>query len=367
MKLTCNRDNLIEGINIVQKAVPSRSTISILEGILIEVGEEMRLTGNDNDFGVVYEVPGIIEEIGSTVVNSKTFGDIIRKLPDVYVTLETDDSGKLLYISSGKSNYKIKTISPETYPPVSFLDTNNSVELPSELLQSMIRETSFATSPDDKRIILQGVFMEQQGNEMRCVAIDGYRLALKTASVEEEHEYGVIVPTKILNELVKSIKPTDEKIKFCCNENQIMFYTDTFRMVSKLYKGAYIDYKRMIPRDFKTTVTVETKALLNAVERAALVINDEKRFPVTLDFNANDEITVSVTTDLGAVKEDVSAAIVGDPLSVGFSTRNLTECLRVINDEKIVLSLTSPLSPCIITGESDTSFTYLVMPIRTNR
>ena len=366
MKLTCNRDNLIEGLNIVQKAVPSKSTLSILEGILIEVGEEVRLTGNDNDFGIVYEVPGIIEEIGSIVVNSKTFGEIIRKLPDVYVTLETDNGGNMLFITSGKASYKIKTIAAENYPPVSFLDTTNSIELRADLLQSMIRETSFAASIEDKRIILQGVYIEQHENEMRCVAIDGYRLALKISNVAAANEYGVIVPTKILNELVKSFKPTDEKIKFCVNENQIMFYTDSFRMVSKLYKGEYIDYRRMIPKDFKTSVTVDTKQLLNALERAALVINDEKRFPVTITFSGSDEITVAVTTEIGAVKEQISAQISGEEMTIGFSSKNFIEMLRVINDDKIVISLLSPLSPCIITGESDTSFTYLIMPIRTS-
>ena len=136
-------------------------------------------------------------------------------------------------------------------------------------------------------------------------------------------------------------------------------------MVSKLYKGEYIDYRHMIPRDFKTTVTVDTKALLSALERAALVINDEKRFPVTLVFSSLDEITISVTTEIGAVKEQISAQVSGDELTIGFSSKNIIETLRVINDDKIVLSLSSPLSPCIITGESDTSFTYLIMPIRT--
>ncbi len=364
MKLTCNRDNLIEGINVVQKAVPSKSTLGILECILIEVGEEVRLTGNDNEFGIVYEVPGIIEEIGNLAVNSKTFGDIIRKLPDVYVSLETDDSGNLL-ITSGKAKYKLKVVTPENYPPVSFLSTENSIEIDSAVFQSMIRETSFAASQEDKRIILQGVFIEQKENEMRCVAIDGYRLAMKTAQMPEKNDYGVIVPTKILNEFARSLKATDEKIRFCCNANQIMFYTETFRMVSKLYKGDYIDYNRMIPKDFKTTVTIETKAFLSSIERASLVINDEKRFPVTLKIASNDTVTVSVVTEIGAINEEISCVVSGDELSIGFNVRNIIECLKVITDEKIVLSLSTPVSPCTITGDSDSSFTYLIMPIRT--
>ncbi len=365
MKLTCNRDALIEGINIVQKAVPSKSTMSVLEGILIEVGEELRLTGNDNEFGIVYEVPGIIEEIGSIVVNSKTFGDIIRKLPDIYVSLETDDEGNLLHITSGKASYKIKVIPPESYPPVSFLDTNNAVEMPCDLLCKMIRETSFAASLDDKRIILKGVFMEQVDSEMSFVAIDGFRLALKTAQMEDQRNFGVIVPTKILNELVRSVKADDEKIKFCCNENQIMFYTDMFRMVAKLYKGDYIDYRKMVPKEFKTTVTVSTKALLSAFERAVLVMIDEKRYPLTIRFSQNDDVLVHVNAENGTVHEEVSAEVVGEEMDVGFNARNFIECLKVIPDERIVIFLTSPVGPCVIRGAEDTSFTYLLMPIKT--
>jgi DNA polymerase-3 subunit beta len=365
MKLTCNRDALIEGINIVQKAVPSKSTMSVLEGILIEVGEELRLTGNDNEFGIVYEVPGIIEEIGSIVVNSKTFGDIIRKLPDIYVSLETDDEGNMLHITSGKASYKIKIMPPESYPPVSFLDTNNAASISCDLLCQMIKETSFAASLEDKRIILKGVFMEQVDSEMNFVAIDGFRLALKTAQMDESRDFGVIVPTKILNELVRSVKADDDKIKFCCNENQIMFYTDMFRMVAKLYKGDYIDYRKMIPREFKTTVTVSTKSLLNAFERAVLVMIDEKRYPLTIHFSQNSDVLVHVNAENGTVNEEVSADVVGEEMDVGFNARNFIECLKVIPDERIVISLTSPVGPCVIRGSEDTSFTYLLMPIKT--
>lgn len=365
MKLTCNRDNLIEGINIVQKAVPSKSTTSVLEGILIEVGEELKLTGNDGDFGIVYEVPGIIEEIGSIVVNSKTFGDIIRKLPDIYVSLETSQNGNVLNITSGKASYKINTISAETFPPVAFLDTNNAIEMQCELLCSMIKETSFAASLEDKRIILKGVFIEQKGNEMNFVAIDGFRLAMRTAYIEEARDFAVIVPTKILNELVKSLKPEEEKIKFCCNENQIMFYTDSFRMVSKLYKGDYIDYRKMIPKEFKTTVTIDTKALLNGLERATLVVVEEKRFPLTINFTRNDEILLYLNGENGTINESIPADVFGEEMTVGFGMKNFIECLRVIKDEKITIMLTSLTGPCLIKGVENSSYTYLLMPIKT--
>ena len=365
MKLTCNRANLISGVNIVQKAVPAKSTAEILQGILIEVGEELRFTGNDNEFGIVYEIPAIIEEIGSIVVNSKTFGDIVRKLPDIYVTLETINDGAMLSITSGHANYKIKAYPTESYPPVAFLDTSVSFDIKEKTLVDLIRQTSFAAAAqEEKRIILKGVFMEQKEGKLSFVAIDGFRLAKKTIDVEDSREFSIIVPTKILNELSKSVKGEDDVIHFCCNENQIMFFCDSFRMVSKLYKGDYIDYRKMFPREYKTSCVVNNKAFLSAFERSALVIQDEKKYPLTIKFNNNDEIIMYVNAENGILREVIAAEVTGDEIEIGMCIRNILECLKAIDEENIILSLTHALGPCVITGAEDKSYQYLVMPVK---
>lgn len=365
MKLTCNRENLVSGINIVQKAVPTKSTAEILQGLLIEVGEELRFTGNDNEFGIVYEIPAIIEEIGSVVVNSKTFGDIIRKLPDIYVTLETINDGSMLSITSGHANYKIKVYPTESYPPVAFLDTSVTFDIKENILVDMIRQTTFAAAmQEEKRAILKGVFMEQNDGKLNFVAIDGFRLAKKTIDVDDSREFAIVVPTKILNELSKSVKGDDEIIHFCCNENQIMFFCENFRMVSKLYKGDYIDYRKMFPREYKTTCVINNKSFLNAFERSSLVIQDEKKYPLAVKFNNSDEVIMYVNAENGILREIISSEVTGEELEIGMCIRNILECLKAINDEDIIISLTHALGPCVITGVNDKSFQYLVMPVK---
>lgn len=365
MKLTCNRENLVSGLNIVQKAVPSKTTADILQGILIEVGEELRFTGNDNEFGIVYEVPAIIEEIGSIVVNSKTFGDIIRKLPDIYVTLETENNGAILSITSGHANYKIKTYPTESYPPVAFLDTSVCYDIKENQLVELIRKTVFATSSqDEKRAILKGVFIEQKEGELSFVATDSFRLAKKSISVDDTREFGIVVPTKILNELSKSVKGDDSIIHFCCNENQIMFFCDTFRMVSKLYKGEYINYRKILPREYKTTCVIENKNLLNSIERSSLVINDEKKYPLSIKMTSDDEVTIYVNAENGTLKEVIPAEITGEDIEFGMYISNIIDCLKAIDDDNIIVSITYAQGPCIITGVDDKSYKYLIMSVK---
>ena len=366
MKFTCNKDNLIECINIVQKAIPSKSSINILECMLIEVGEELRFTGSDGDFGIVYEIPGIIEEIGSIIVNSKTFGDIIRKLPDIYVTIESIDDNTIS-ITSRNANYKINVFNNEGYPPVEFIDNTNEFKMNESSLCKLIKQTSFAACLEDKRVILKGVFMEQKDKKLNFVAIDGYRLALRFTEVDDSREFGVIVPTKILNELAKSIKGEEEIIKFCCNDNQIMFYNDKFRMISKLYKGDYVDYKKMFPKEYKTTCKIKTKELLDSFERAQLVMKDERKYPLSVKFTKNDEVIVYINAENGVLREVINAEVSGEEIELGLSIKNVIECLRVINDEEIVISLTSAVGPCVITGVSDKEFIFLTMPVKLNK
>lgn len=365
MKLTCNRENLVSGINIVQKAVPTKTTADILQGILIEVGEELRFTGNDNEFGIVYEIPAIIEEIGSIVVNSKTFGDIVRKLPDIYVTLETINDGSMLSITSGHANYKIKTYPTESYPPVAFLDTSVSFDIKENVLVDLIRQTSFAAAAqEEKRAILRGVFVEQKEGSLSFVAIDGFRLAKKAVEVDDTREFEIVVPTKILNELSKSVKGDDSIIHFCCNENQIMFFCDTFRMVSKLYKGNYIDYRKMFPREYKTTCVINNKQFLSAFERSSLVVQDEKKYPLAIKMNNNDEVVMYINAENGTLREVISAEITGEEIEFGMYIRNILECLKAIDEDNIIISLTHSLGPCVITGTDDKSYQYLVMPVK---
>ena len=365
MEFTCNKDNLIEGINIVQKAVANKSTIPALEGILIEVGEELKLTGNDTELGIVYEVPTIIEETGKVVVNSKTFGDVIRKLPDLYVTIRTLDNG-LLEVNSGASVFKLKTMDPEGYPKVNPISGTSSYKLPGKELRDLIKKTIFAVSKEDMRPILKGEFMEITGSEVNFVAIDGYKMAVKSIE-RQENPISVVIPARILEEVSKFINDDKEEIIITLNENMIMFQNKAFMMVSRLLKGEYLKYRTMIPREFNTELTVKTKEFMSAIERATLVMTDERKVPLIMEISGN-EIDISANAERGENKEVVHANIKGDDIRLGFNSRNILEALRVIEDDEIAIKFTTNQGPCVIKSvENEDDYTYMVMPVLTKR
>lgn len=364
MEFTCNRDNLIEGINMVQRAVPTRTTIPVLEGILLEVGDELKLTGNDTELGIQYEVPAIIEEIGSIVVNSKSFGDIIRKLPDMYVTVKTIENN-IIEISSGAVDYKIKTMDPEGYPNVTEIDSEKQLKISGGDIKNLIKQTIFAVSQDDMRPILKGELMEVTGQSINFVAIDGYKMAMKSIQREDEITDSVVIPARILGEVAKFVTNPDEDVTVCLNENQVMFKTASFVMVSRLLKGSYLNYRSMIPREFKTEVIVKCKDFMAAIERATLVMTDERKFPLMLRISGS-EIVITANAEHGNSKEVVNANVTGDDISIGFNSKNILESLRVIEDTEIKISFTTDKGPCVIKSlEEEEKFTYMVMPVMT--
>jgi DNA polymerase-3 subunit beta len=180
--------------------------------------------------------------------------------------------------------------------------------------------------------------------------------------MSEKNDYGVIVPTKILNEFVKSLKPTDEKLKFCCNANQIMFYTDTFRMVSKLYKGDYIDYKRIIPKECKTRVLVNTADLYTMTDRAQLIAREGNN-SVMLHFEG-DSLTMSAESFVGRGEDTMEVSIVGDPIDIAFNPKYIINILKNITDETVYLEFNSPISPCVIRPVQGDAYLYLIVPMR---
>lgn len=364
MNFTCNRDLLIEGITTVQKAVPTRTTMTILEGILIEVDDFLKLTGNDLEMGIEFNVPAIIEEGGSIVLNSKIFGDIIRKLPDIYVNISTN-AGGLVTINSGAAHYELRSISSEGYPKVVFIDSIVGFDIKEKNLRDLIKHTIFAVSQEDTRPILKGLLIEYVDNNINFVAIDGYKLALKSFISEAVTEnIKVVASSKIMNELSRILQINDDIITFCFSENQIMFYNKKYKIISKLLKGEYMNYRAMIPREFKTIVNVNCKDFLFAIERASLVMSEDRKFPLFMNFT-NDLIVITANAENGFAREEVQADISGQGIEIGFNPKNIMECLKSIEEEEISLSFTTSIGPCIITSKSDEFFTYLVMPVKT--
>lgn len=314
MKIICSKEKLAEGINIVQRAVSTRTTLPILEGILIEADEKVKLTGNDLEIGIECYVEADVREKGSIVLDSRMFGDIVRRMPDAEILIEVKENDTVL-IECESSLFEIRGISSEGYPVLPTVTKEKGIKLTQKEVKDMIRQTIFATSPDENRPILTGSLFENKNGRFTVVSIDGYRLALRRTGIENDMEdMSIVIPGKTLNEISKIIQPVDEDMYIYTSGNQALFDMGNCIMVSRLLEGEYLNYEGIIPQEYETKVTIDTKKMLAGFERASLVItSEERRYPVNLDISG-DRIVITSNTEVGKAREEITAEIEGRTL-----------------------------------------------------
>lgn len=364
MKVICSKSDLTEGINTCQKAVSSKTTLPVLEGILLEASNEFKMTGNDLEIGIECLVSADIRKEGSIVINAKMFGDIVRRLPDSEVMIEVKDNN-LVVIECENSHFEIKGLQPSGFPALPQIEKENIFRMSQKMLRDMIRQTIFAVSMDENRAILTGSLIECKNGEITFVSIDGFRLALRRSVISNnQSELNVVIPGKTLNEIAKILEPEEKEISIYSTKSQIMFDIGRCKVVSRLLEGEYMNYAGIIPQENETKVKVKTKELLQSIERASLIItSEERRYPVRFDIK-EDKIILTSNTDVGAVKEEIRIDMKGNDLDIGFNPRYFIDALRVIDDEEIDLMLTTSVGPCTITPVDGNAFAYLILPVR---
>ncbi len=363
MKVVCSKEKLVEGINIVQKAVSSKSTQQILEGILIIADRRLKLTGNDLEIGIECCIEADILEEGSIVINSRMFGDIVRKLPDSEVMIEVIEMDKVI-IECDNSHFEIKGIDSNGYPSLPDVENDNSYFVKQNILRDMIRQTIFSVSTDENRSILTGLLIESKDSKLILVAIDGFRMALRrNGTVKIDNEFRVIIPGKTMNEIVKILQPIDNEMSIISSKNFVMFDIGNVKIVSKLIDGDYLNYETIIPSEFETKVTVNTKEILYSLERASLISNEEKKYPVKLTID-DSKVIISSKTEIGAVREEINIEMNGEKLQVGFNPRYLIDSLKVIEDEEVKIVFSSDVGPCTILPINNDNYSYMILPVR---
>lgn len=363
MKIICKKENLIEGITIVQRAVSTRTNYSILEGILLECTDKFKLTGNNLEIGIEYIVDADILSKGSIIINAKIFGEIIRKLPDSDILLKLENDSTLI-IECEKSYFKLNGILPNGYPKIPNVEENNKFEITQKTLKEMIRQTIFAVGIDENKPILMGSLIECNKHEISMVAIDGFRIALRKNSDKDiKINFSVIVPGKTLNELAKILQSTDEEIQVYLSDSQILFKFNNFKLTSRLLSGEYINYKDILPKDFEISLRIDKKNLLASLERAVLLATDDKKCPVIFEIS-KDKVIISSKTSAGTIRDEVSIEGNNSNIEIGFNPKYFIEALKAIDDEKIKISFTSEIGPCIITPVEKDSFKYMILPIK---
>jgi DNA polymerase III subunit beta len=364
MKIICSKENLIEGINIVQKAVSTKTTLPILEGILLDAGENFKLTGNDLEIGIECFVEADIQKQGSIVINSKMFGDIVRRLPDSEILIEIKDNN-LVIIECENSHFEVKGLSSSGYPAIPEIKKENAFTVSQKIIRDMIKQTIFAVGIDENRPILTGSLIECKSNDITFVSIDGFRLALrKTAIDNESASFNVVVPGKTLNEIVKVLQPVDEELIIYNSNNQIMFDMGKCKVVSRLLEGEYLNYRGIIPNEHETRIKVNTKDILSSIERASLITMEEKKYPVKFSIH-DDKIIISSNTDVGAVREELRVDMHGNKLEIGFNPRYFIDALKIIEADTVNICFTSNVGPCTIKPVEGDNFNYMILPVRT--
>ena len=373
MKVICNKSILSDNINIVLKAVSGRTTLPILECILLSAkgggeGEEgFRLIANDLEMGIeTKNIEADIIEEGDIALDAKVFSDIVRRAPGEDVFIETKNNN-ITIIKSGESEYKILGQSGEEFPFLPEVEKENGFEISSTILKNIIKQTIFSVSADESKPPMTGELFDISDGVLKIVSVDGFRISVRNAGIDNrELSSKVIVPGKTLNEINK-ILPSNEKsiTSVYLSDKHIMFETEEATVVSRLIEGNFIDYENVFLTDCTTFLTVGCEELESSLERASLISREAKKSPVKLSINSDKSlVTVDSQTETGTFFEEVNGEIDGLSLEIAFNPRFLTDILKAVDEEKVQLLFTTPLSPCIIKSVENNDYKYLVLPLR---
>nr|WP_300093075.1 DNA polymerase III subunit beta [Sedimentibacter sp.] len=364
MKIRINQNELNKSINIVQKAVSSRTPLPILSGILIEAKNNMLImTATDLDLGIKTYSPCDIEEEGSIVVQSRLIGDFVRKLPsNSYVNIETMENNNI-EIKCLNSEINILGNSATEYPDNTFDNEGNSFSIKSESLKNLIKYTYFAAAQENIKPIFTGCLIEIKNNLCTFVALDGYRMAVKKEKIDFSGEVSVVVPSKTMLEILRIIEENKGNTDIVISESHISFKVDNTIIISNLLDGKFIDYEGIIKDNYVTTVNVSTTEIRESVERASLLAKDDKNNLIILDIKENN-MQINSASEYGNVEENVAVEKEGEDIKIGFNSKYLLDFLKVIENEKIKLNLIGKNNPCFINEDNKEDYIYMVLPVR---
>ena len=368
MKIVCYKDKIFKALNSVVKGVASKTTMPILEGILIQTNDnEIKLTTYDLEIGIEYIMECEIKEQGSTVVNAIMFSEIIRKLPDTEIYISLNDKN-LLEIECEGSLYKLATMNPEEFPELPKIEIENSIEVDQNVLKNMIRKTIFAVSSEENRPIFTGCLFEIENNKLNLVAVDGFRLALRSIYLNKQtNNFSAVIPGKTLNEVNKIISDSFEPVKIGVSKNQALFEMDNCKIVTRILDGEFLNYKNVIPSNWETRIRVNKNSIQNSFERISLIsasaIEKEKKYPVKVQVDIG-KVIISCTNQTGDAKEELFVSTEGKNLEAGFNPKYFLDSLKAVEDEEVFIEFGTSISPCLIKSVENNDYTYMILPIR---
>lgn len=363
MKLVFTKSNLNKAVGIVMKAVPTRTTMNILECILIDATtNEIKFTGNDMELGIETIVEGEIIEKGKIAIDAKLFSEIVRKLPDNDITLTTDSNNNAL-ITCEKSKFNIAGKSGDDFSYLPAIIKDKMITLSQFQLKEVINQTIFSIAINDNNKMMTGELFEVNEGTLKVVGLDGHRIAIRNIKLEgRSDDVRVVIPGKTLQEISKILNVDAESfVNIYFTNNHVLFEFDQTHVVSRLIEGDYFKISQMLSNDYETKVSINKKEFLDSIDRANLLIREGDKKPIIINI-LNGLLQVNVNSAIGALNEDIDIDKEGKDIMIGFNPKFLMDALRVIDDENVTMYLVNHKSPCFIRDKEE-KYIYLILPV----
>ena len=366
MKIICSKSNLLKGVSIVLKAVPSKTTMPILECILIDASSDIiKLTANDMELGIETIVEGDILAKGVIAIDAKIFSEIVRKLPDNEVVIEVDDNLQTT-ITCEKAKFNISSKSGADFSYLPNVEKNETLVLSQFTLKELIRQTIFSIADNDNNKLMTGELFQMDGNTLKVVSLDGHRISIRKTELKSfVGPRKVIVPGKTLVEVSKILSgEVDSEVVISFTNNHIVFEFDQTVVVSRLIEGEYFKIDQMLSSDYETKVKINKREFLSCIDRATLLVKEGDKKPIIINIK-DDVMELKMKSQIGTMDEEIFITKEGKDLLIGFNPKFLIDALRVIDDEEVTLYLMNPKAPCFIRDDKE-NYIYLILPVNFN-
>lgn len=367
MKIFCSKEALLSGVNAVQRAVSSKNTLPILQGILIKAEQQsLHFAATDLEMGIRCEIPAQVIEEGIMVVPAKLFTEVVRKLPDTTITLEEVD--KAITISYYQSEIILNGFDPEEFPLLPDLLDPISFTLATTIFKNMIRQTVFSCAVEENRPVFNGTLLQIEGSSLRLVATDTHRLAYSIAEIPnpEASQFSGIIPAKTLSEIYRLLRDEDEILTINFSNNQVVFQFGSIYLVSRLIEGQFPNFKQVIPQTCETKVNLSVRSFLEAVERASLLSRDKSGANIIKINVEENQLRIDQTSEFGKISEQINIELEGKNVMIAFNAKFLIDALKVIDSDQIIFELSGPFSPGVMRPLDNPNYLYLVLPVRTS-
>ena len=366
MHIICDKSKLIEGMNIVMKAIPGKTTMMILECVVIEVKDnQIKLIANDLQLGIETLIDGEIKQEGSVAVGAKVFFEIIRKLPSDNVSITVDEDYHM-NISCGKAKFNIMAKATDEFPYLPNIVKDKNVNISQFTLKDIIRQTVFSISDNENAKVMTGELFEIHDSELKVVSLDGHRISIRKVKLNQSYDdVSVIIPGKTLIEISKIINGgMDDEVSIFFTDKHVLFEFEDTIVLSRLIEGEYYKIDKMLSTDYETKVTVNKREMLECIDRSTLLLKESDKKPVIIDVQ-DDYMKFAMNSAIGSMDEDIDASKEGKDILIGFNPRFLMDALRVFDEDEITMYMINPKAPCFIRDQEET-YIYLILPVNFN-